>query len=113
MTRSRRFQFTAEQRELLERFRESGIDFMLYVEGGTIFIEEDDLEELLEDPEAYKANYHGVSVEQFRAWRDSSYQCLAKTKKGRQCLHRAIGASSPKEFVSGVSDYCRYHQEHI
>ena len=106
---------TDAEMALLREVEDAGVTFMFFSEGCTIPIDSETIPIILKDPEAFEANYLGVSVEQLRRWRafHEDYRCKAMTAKGRPCSLRPISARGPAEFIPGVSDYCKVHQEHI
>lgn len=101
---------TEQELDLLGRLEEAGVAFMLYVGGGSIIISKEDVPELIANPDKFLADYHGVSVERYLAWRNFDGSCRATTAKGKPCTKRPEGASSPAAFVRGISDYCKHHQ---
>lgn len=101
-----------DEMDLLRRLEETGVNFMLFVGNGSIIISTEDVPELLADPNKFLADYYGVSVERYFAWRSFDGHCRATTAKGKPCTKRPEGALEPESFVVGISDYCQHHQGH-
>ena len=76
----------------------------------------DDLKYLIEDPNQYKADYHGVSKKHYIAWKSfqrSETKCSAITKKGDQCqayfFRTGQTPKTPREFDPDKKYYCSIH----
>ena len=53
-------------------------------------------------PEYMEARMHGLSIAEFRAWKEAStedgYQCEAITRAGRQCRNRILAPFNPADW---------------
>jgi len=101
----------------LKFLQDRGVDFYLEGEdgGGTIqmLVGARGVVEYLQDKNRFYAEYHGVSVDDFIAWRSEgcSVRCSALTKNGRRCKNYATGMVdvSAKEWVKNKGEYCQVH----
>ena len=76
----------------------------------------DDLALYLKSPSQYFAAQHGVSVEQYEAWREAALnptRCIALTSKGTPCQStvypKEYALQGPKEFDPAAPVYCHVH----
>jgi hypothetical protein len=106
---------TDTELDFIRKLNDAGISFIISPVFGLVELEVEDVPVFLDDPDAFMARGWGVSVEQFRAWRDFARNphCQATTKKNTPCTIAVPTPPQPAQFKPGISDYCRIHQEHI
>lgn len=106
---------TDQEMGLLRELEEAGIVFLVSPVFGYVELSTDEVKTYLEDPDAFMARQHGVSLDLFRDWKEfaGDPRCRATTKKGRRCENELPAPNMAAQFRPGVTDYCRVHQDHI
>jgi len=99
---------------ILEAAEAAGVQFSAGDECGLFDLDPTEVLQLLEGGRdtvcAWKC---GVSVAQYRTWRDykqSGFQCTGETIAGERCRGSGDDTQDPREFRPGVSDRCHHHR---
>lgn len=81
----------------------------------THFVGREEIEEYIDDPDAFFAKRLGVTKELYRDWIEAhcAVRCSARTRRGKQCLNfvRNGVAVSPQEWQELQGEYCPIHSE--
>lgn len=106
---------TDQEIGLLKELGAAGILFLVSPVFGYVELSAGEVKTYLEDPDAFMARQHDVSVDLFLDWRAfaGDPRCRATTRKGRPCESSLPVPNTPAQFRPGLTDYCRVHQEHI
>lgn len=109
-------------RDLAARLKESKISMHISIPapGGwqPVFIESEDLEAAVKDCDAFVAGHFGVTKDHYLRWIEfiRNPQCMAKTRKGRQCRSSYFGPEreydKPDKFDPDRHYFCHSHQEY-
>ena len=106
---------TEQEINLLQRMSDANISFMAPgFMRGEAFLSVEEVEEYLNDREAYFARRYGVSVEKLRYVETyhTDPQCIIKTKNGKPCQgYIDYFHGEPSEFIEGFHDVCRVHRK--
>lgn len=98
--------------QLLEKLSRKGVNFVTYQPGaGHITIPLSEISRFVENPNAFTADYCGVSEKHYLAWL-KHYQapvCGEFDRNGDMCCENVSRIVSPAEFVLGDSDCCEQH----
>jgi hypothetical protein len=99
-----------------QKIKESGLKVVAYHPGaGHLTIPIDDLNEYIQDTPAYVAKQCGVSTETYLEWKqhNESLSCTFPLNSEQSCPERLVPVTSPKQFVSGISDRCQKHRSMV
>jgi len=109
-------------RDLAGRLKKAKISMYISIPapGGfqPVFIEAEKLEAVLNDRDAFIARHFGVTKDHYLLWIEfiRNPQCMATTRKGRQCRSSYWGAesefNSPDKFDPNRNYFCHSHQEY-
>jgi len=100
--------------KVIDQLAQSGIHFVAYQSGlGHINISRDEINQYIENPEAFAAQKCGVSVTTYRQWLEhfAKPTCQALNRDGSVCGCSIPRISSPIDFHSGESDRCEEHSQ--
>jgi hypothetical protein len=79
------------------------------------FVEREQIEEFLDDPDALFARFNGVTKFEYRDWRDAgrSLHCSARTRNGKPCRFPVKGGFflTAEQWVARQGEYCPRHTE--
>ncbi len=94
--------------------KEKGVKFVAYQPGaGHITIAMDELQQYLNDTEAYVAAKCGVSRDHYRRWLAHYLDpaCQGTAGDGSRCAKPLQKQLKPTDFVSGMHDRCEIHKQ--
>lgn len=106
----------SEQRDLLTRLEEKGVQFLLKSPcGGLFLLKAEEAEHYLDDPDRFLANHYQISIQQLLSWRSfqmSGGRCQGTKKNGQPCTRSAsMPTNDPSRFAHDVAGrFCRQHQ---
>lgn len=101
----------------LNRLQELGVEFGISIPNQwgatTIAASPQQIVEFEDDPVAFYAKAHGVSVQNYLSWVESNYHvyCSGKTKKGKRCKNVVVGGSNvdADTWANMQGSYCSLH----
>jgi len=97
-----------------EALRHAGVEFAFSIRGyGMVWLEPTHMPEVLHDRESFEARCVGVSLRDYRRWRESGGKvyCAALTRRGRRCKILLARSLPPRDWVESEQrgDYCDIH----
>jgi hypothetical protein len=97
-----------------EALQHVGVQFAFGISDyGMVWLEPAHLPAILQDRNAFEARCVGVSLRDYRRWRESEGEvyCAALTRRGRRCKILLARSLPPKEWVDAEQrgGYCDIH----
>lgn len=97
--------------ELLERIQAAGVHFLIFVGDGQASFPPAEVLRFVNNPDQFLADYHGVSLDAYEAWKRYDGKCRGVTSKGKPCGMSGLRDPTPRRFTPGRSDYCEHHKD--
>jgi hypothetical protein len=108
--------------QLADRLKNADVGMHISIPGPSgyqpVLIEPNELEAALKDRDAFIARYFGVTKGHYLSWIEfvRNPQCMAKTRKGRQCQHSYFlpeyEYDRPDKFDPNCHYFCHSHREY-
>jgi len=102
--------------QVLDYLSSKGVHFSIQDGGSNYWVEREEIEKFLDDPDALFAEFNEVTKFEYRDWREAGGRvcCSATTRSGKPCKLNVKGRNhcfSVREWLDRRGEYCPRHSE--